>query len=236
VSSSAHVTLVPWLAGWDYERLDPEVRKGFEVALHTGTAVGLAIGLREYGGSVRQTAIALAPAVVVGLALGDTIERRLGTPATIAAGLIAGALVMLAADRAPQERDAADVDDRDAAALGVAQAVALFPGVSRSGATLATGRLLRFRRPAAAALSRRLMVPVLFGATVFKGFKLARRGLEPELRAPFAAGAATSLLSTLAVLPVARGRLDSVPPGPVAAYRIGLAALVIRRVRQNRRS
>src|SRR5215218_2752921 len=89
VSSSGHVALVPWLAGWPYARLDPELRKAFEVALHAGTAAALLVALRaEVGQAVTRfdarTAALIAgsfvPPAAVGLAFERPIERRLGGP------------------------------------------------------------------------------------------------------------------------------------------------------------
>ncbi|HEX2097280.1 MAG TPA: undecaprenyl-diphosphate phosphatase, partial [Solirubrobacterales bacterium] len=99
VSSSAHIVLLPWLAGWSWEELDPEVRKSFEVALHAGTAAALLIGQRreivdELRSFDRHRALLLAlsflPAAVVGYAFERQIERRLGGPRSTAAGLLAG--------------------------------------------------------------------------------------------------------------------------------------------------
>ena len=137
-------------ARWDYVELDDELRKSFEVALHAGTAAALLITLRDEVDEAvrgleprRLTLIALsfAPPAIVGYTLERPIERHLGTPATIAAGLIAGAVVMAWADRAPQTRGHEEAGALDALWLGVAQACALIPGVSRNGATLAAARL-----------------------------------------------------------------------------------------------
>lgn len=128
---------MPWLLGWDYYRLDDESRKCFEVALHAGTAAALLIARREEAGdatapvSVRRLArvgLSLAPAALAGYALEGTIERHLGTPPTIAAGLASGAVAMALADRAPQTRSARDARPADAIWLGVAQACALYRG------------------------------------------------------------------------------------------------------------
>src|SRR4051794_28431823 len=100
VSSSGHLTLVPWLARREFPGGDAELRKSFEVALHAGPAAALLVALRgEVGEAARGLdrrrivliAGSFAPPAVVGLALERPIERRLGTPATIAAGLLVGA-------------------------------------------------------------------------------------------------------------------------------------------------
>ncbi|MDP9344354.1 MAG: cyclase family protein, partial [Actinomycetota bacterium] len=142
VSSSAHTTLVPWLLGWPYEELDGELRKAFEVSLHAGTAAALLIGLRDEvqtaaKGMDRRRAVLIAgsfvPPAIAGLALERPIEQRLGTPTSIAWGLIAGAASLVAADlAAPRHRHRDDTTATDALALGLAQACALVPGVSRN--------------------------------------------------------------------------------------------------------
>ena len=107
VSSSAHTELVPWLARWPYVDLDPELRKAFEVALHAGTAAALLIGLRDEvaaaaRGLDRRRAMLIlgsfVPPAFVGYRWSARSSERLGTPATIAAGLLAGSLAMAAAD------------------------------------------------------------------------------------------------------------------------------------------
>jgi undecaprenyl-diphosphatase len=143
ISSSAHVALVPWLLGWDYGELEPEQRKEFEVALHAGTAAALLIMLRGevsdafrngWPRSLALLGVASAPAALAGYGLERQIEGRLGTPATIAAGLLGGGIALAWADRAPETRTSGDAGVADALWLGVAQACALVPGVSRSGA------------------------------------------------------------------------------------------------------
>lgn len=238
VSSSGHTTLVPWLLGWPYPRLDPELRKAFEIALHAGTAVGLLVALREEvaeaaRGLDRRRALLLAgsfaPPAIVGLALERPIERRLGSPATIAAGLLAGGVLMALADAlAPRVRGREDAGAADALLLGVAQASALMPGVSRGGMTLAAMRARRFRRADASALSRHVALPVIVGASALKGVRLARRGMPRGARAPFALGALAAYGSTLAaarLVPVERVG----PLWPYAAYRAALAVTVWRR-------
>ena len=113
VSSSAHTALLPWLAGWRYAELDPELRKSFEVALHAGAGLALAIdmrgelleeALRSTARRAATIACSLAPPAIAGYALRRSIERRLGGPRSIAAGLIAGAVAMALADAAARAR------------------------------------------------------------------------------------------------------------------------------------
>jgi undecaprenyl-diphosphatase len=239
VSSSAHITIVPWLLGRDLRDLDDELRKSFEVALHAGTAAALMIALR---GEVREAvggldarrlgllAASFLPPAVVGYTLERPIEQRLGTPGTIAAGLIGGGLVMALADRCPQRRGHAEAGVRDGLWLGVAQACSLVPGVSRNGATLAAARLRRFTRADANRLSRHAALPVIAGATALKGVRLARRGVAPDAAVPLLAGAGAAFTSTLAsrwlIGQVERNRSLA----PYAGYRVALAGLVIARL------
>ncbi|HEY2440927.1 MAG TPA: undecaprenyl-diphosphate phosphatase [Solirubrobacteraceae bacterium] len=239
ISSSGHVALVPWLLRWDYADVDPELRKAFEVVLHAGTAAALLITLRhEVDDAVRDISpgmvwflgLSFAPPAIVGYTLERQIERHLGTPATIAGGLICGSIAMAWADRSPQIRRSTDAGALDALLLGVAQACALLPGVSRNGATLAAARMRRFTREDANRLSRHVALPVIAGATLLKTVRLIRRGLPPRSALPFALGATASFASTLGstwlIRQVERDRSLS----PYAAYRLALAALVLRRL------
>ena len=241
ISSSGHVALVSWLLGWGYDALDPELRKSFEVALHAGTAAALTITLRD---EVREAvrgldrrriallAATLAPPALAGLALERPIERRLGTPGTIAAGLAAGALAMVAADRAPQTRGHEHAGTADALWLGVAQACALFPGISRNGATLAAARFRRFTWPDANRLSRQAALPVIAGATVLKGLRLAQRGVDPGGGRAIAVGAIASFVSTLASTRMIRQVERNSSLLPYAAYRSALAGMILARLRR----
>jgi undecaprenyl-diphosphatase len=241
VSSSAHIVLVPWLVGWDWEEIDSEVRKSFEVALHAGAAAALLIGqrqtiaeeLREF--DARRAAVlvlSFLPAAVVGYTLERPIERRLGGPRATAFGLLAGAAAMLAADTRPQRRGRGDAAPADGLVLGIAQAAALAPGVSRNGVTLAAARWRGFSRDQANLLSRTIALPIIVGATALKGIRLGRRGVSPRLRRSMAIGVCASFASTLAsqrlIQLVERDRAL----WPYAAYRGALAAAVLIELRR----
>jgi undecaprenyl-diphosphatase len=244
ISSSGHIALIPWLLGWDYDRLDPELRKSFEVALHAGTAAALLITLRDEveeavsGLDMRRLwliALSFAPPAVVGYTLERPIESRLGTPATIAGGLIAGSIVMALADRRPQVRQHENAGATDALWLGVAQAAALIPGVSRNGATLAAARFRRFTREDANRLSRHAALPVIAGATLLKGVRLKRRGLPPATAVPFAAGAFASFASTLGSTWLIRQVERDRSLLPYACYRTALGIVSLRKRWRQRR-
>jgi undecaprenyl-diphosphatase len=234
ISSSGHVSLVPWLAGWRYCALDAELRKAFEVALHAGTAAALLIGLRaEVGETLRELiALSFLPAGALAFLLERPIERRLGTPGTVAAGLAIGSVAMAWADRSPQGREREDAGRADALALGLAQACALVPGVSRNGATLAAARRRGFTREDANTLSRHAALPLIGAATALKGARLWRRGLPRGLRTAFALGTGASFLSTLASTWLIRQVERDRSLAPYAAYRLVLAGLVVRRLRR----
>src|SRR4051812_29431819 len=244
ISSSGHVTLIPWLAGWEYGELDPELRKAFEVALHAGTAAALIIALRAEVSeaatdfTARRAALVVGsfiPPAIVGYTLERPIERRLGTPGTIAVGLLLGSVAMAAADRwGPTGRRREDAGWGDALALGLAQAASLVPGISRNGATLAAARWRGFDREDANALSRHVALPIIVGASVLKGVRLARRGLPPGARGAFAAGIGAAFASTLASTWLIRQVERDRSLAPYAAYRVALAAIVFRRLYASR--
>ncbi|MBO0769204.1 MAG: hypothetical protein J2O48_11030, partial [Solirubrobacterales bacterium] len=128
VSSSGHLTVVPFLAGWEYSRLDPDLRKSFEVALHAGTAAALLLGLRaEVADALGQAsprtlgllALSFLPPAAVGY-LGETeIEAKLGSAGSVALGLIVGGLALAWADSvSAQARGFEDATAADALWLG----------------------------------------------------------------------------------------------------------------------
>jgi len=243
ISSSAHTALIPWLAGWPYAELDGELRKSFEVALHAGAGCALALVgrrqlARQLGGLDRRRAsvlaLSLAPAAIAGYALQRPIERRLGGPRSIAAGLIAGGVAMALVDTSPRRgaRHREDAGPRDGLALGLAQAAALIPGVSRNGATLTAARARGFDRPGAHALSWSVALPVILGASALQARRLRGRGAPRHLPAMWVGGV-TAFLSTLASSRIVRGRgCAERPLLPYAVYRCLLAVLAIRRLRR----
>lgn len=244
VSSSAHLTLIPWLVGWDEDGRDPELQKSFEVSLHAGAAAALLIGqrrviaeeLRSFDARKASVlALSFLPPAVCGLAFERPIERRLGGPLSTAIGLLAGAAAMVAADRRPQLRDRGRATAADGLALGLAQAAALAPGISRNGATLTAARWRGFTRQHSNLLSRTVALPVIVGAAILKGVRLRRRGLPEEQRSPFAAGTATSFASTLASQELIRLVERDSALWPYAAYRAGLAGMVLGRIWRRRR-
>jgi undecaprenyl-diphosphatase len=248
ISSSGHTTLVPWLAGWSYGELDGELRKAFEVALHAGAGIALAIDMR---GELREQltstsprralllALSVAPAALAGFALRRPIERYLGGPRSVAAGLALGGVAMAFADtrRSAEGRTSAEATPLDGLALGIAQATALIPGVSRNGATLMAARARGFDRPGAQALSWEVALPVILAATTLKGGRLLRgHRIAPDARRALAAGGVSAFASTLLSARVLRrGAHAQRSLLPFSLYRCLLAGAVVIRLRRGER-
>ena len=243
VSSSGHLVLVPALLGWPYAQLRADVRKTFEVALHTGAGLALLWLLREDARAAAKdplgTALLTAPAAAVALAFEDKIERQASKPAIAAAAQVASSCALAAANahskggvRPPSQVKLTGVKGVrppywvSGFLVGLSQACALVPGVSRNGATLTAALALGLDREAATRLSWRAGLPIIGGATLLKLVRLRQRGLDRELRAPFAAGAAAALASTLLASPLLRVRRY----GVIAAYRVALGAFALHRL------
>jgi undecaprenyl-diphosphatase len=252
ISSSGHLILVPWLFGWK-ELTGPEnadFNKTFDVALHVGTIAATLLYFRKdlfrfavaAVASVRQRAItttdqrmawllllSAVPGAIVGAGLEGFINEHLGQIWLIAVMLIVFGLVLLVADRLPSNLNEGDYGPRQALIMGLAQAAALSPGVSRSGITITAGRFLGFDRNAAARLSFLMSMPITGGAALYKGAELAVDGLPPGMAPAFfwgiVASAVTGLAAVWLVLTVVRTRSFR----PFVAYRVaaGLAVLAL---------
>jgi undecaprenyl-diphosphatase len=246
VSSSAHALLVGYLSGWRYEQLEGSRRKSFELALHAGTASALALVYRkQVVGTLRglrprrlgTLMLAVAPPAFAGYLLEDQIERRLSRPVPTAAGLLAGALGMAVADRRGQRaRSAEQAGHADALMLGLAQALALAPGVSRNGATLTVARARGFDSESAQRLSWQVGAPVILGASLLRGLRLARGRAPVQDRQAIVVGFTGAFLSSW----LASRLIAPVRPKrsllPYSLYRAVLAALVLVESSRRRRS
>lgn len=245
ISSSAHLAMLPGLLGWDPDELDPELRKSFEVALHGGAALALLITrrgeirteIREF--DLRRASVLLLsflPAAAFGYRFERIIESKFGGPRATAAGLMLGGMAMALADRKPQERGRGEADWKDGLALGVAQAAALVPGVSRNGATLTAARMRRFSRDQANLLSRTVALPVILGAVTLKGVRLGRRGISRRQARWLAIGTATSFVSTMAATDLIRMVERDRALAPYAIYRAAFGLLILARLAADSRS
>jgi undecaprenyl-diphosphatase len=251
VSSSGHLILGPWLLGWDGLRTDTDLNKTFDVALHLGTFVGAAgyfapdlARLAKAGiASIRRRQVKTTdermawlllvsslPGALVGASLENVIEDHLGEEWLIAVVLIVFGLILAAADRLPGKRTADEFGLRDAATMGVLQAMALSPGVSRSGVTITGARWLGFQRDAAARLSFLMSLPIIGGAALYKGVKvIAEGGLPAGTESAFLAGMITSAVTGgLAVWGTLRYvRNHSFAPFVVYRVLVGAAVLAL---------
>jgi undecaprenyl-diphosphatase len=245
VSSSGHLVLLPAMLGWPYQQLDAEIRKSFEVALHAGGAAALLIGLRkevvEYLRSFRlhnlaTLTLSFAPAALIAFRFERPIERRLSEPRPVALALLGGSIAMAVADGRPERRGRDDASLADAIVIGIAQAFALAPGVSRNGATLAAARWRGFRRADANVISRQIALPVIVGASVLKGARLATRERPPGIGAGMAAGGAAAFSSTLVSMRLIAMLERSRSLLPYVAYRTALGAGALYALRRRERA
>ena len=249
ISSSGHLILVPWAAGWRYLEENPDFNKTFDVALHLGTLVAVILYFRRDVGRliaawvrsvVRRrivtqdervawyVAIATVPAAIAGAAGENFIERRLGDPWQIAIALAVFAVILWLSDRLAARREIPEIGYRGGLFAGLAQCIALLPGVSRSGITITAARFLRLDRDSAARFSFLLLIPVVFGASVLKGVKdVLLEGLPAGSAGPFIVGmiaaAVVGLLAIWSLLGYVRRHTYSV----FVVYRLVLAAVVL---------
>jgi undecaprenyl-diphosphatase len=222
ISSSGHLLLVPWLFNWHFLLENPDLNKTFDVALHLGTFVAVVLYFwREIGRLIRAWVrsisrrslaepeaklawlliVSTIPAALVGVALEDFITNTLGKPWMIAVAMIVFAGLMYLIDHVARlDRDLEAITWVDAVLIGIAQALALLPGVSRSGITMMTGLLLRLDRESAARYSFLLSIPVIGGAAAFKGLEVAKNGLPAGTTTPFAVGMLSAALSGIAAI------------------------------------
>ncbi len=237
ISSSAHLALAHWLFGWG----DPSQDVPFDVALHLGTLLAVLLYFRRdwvelARGSVsgllerRATpelarlgilALASIPAAVLGLLFKERFEALHDWPPVIAATLAGVGLLLFAIDRrAPGTGE--EPGAGRGFLIGVAQALSLVPGVSRSGITMVAGLALGLSRPAAARFSFLLSTPAILGAVLLHAEEIAK-GPPAVLLAGMAAAAVSGYLAIdLLLRYVSRNGF-----APFAVYRIALAAVVL---------
>ena len=248
ISSSGHLILVPWGAEWTYLEENDRFNQTFDVALHLGTLVAVAAyfwrdivrlvraWLRTLGRRRIETPderiawfvlVATIPAGVAGLLGEDLIADHLGEPWQILILLAAGALLLAWADRFPQEKAMGDLGLGHAVAMGFAQALALAPGVSRSGITITAGRLMGLDRDGAARFSFLLLLPTVLGAVVLKGVGDVLLGDLPDgWEGPFLVGTLAALGSGLLAIDWLLGYVRRHTYDVFVWYRLVVAALV----------
>jgi undecaprenyl-diphosphatase len=240
ISSSAHLLLLRGVFGWGEEPFGLV----FDVATHLGTVAAVMVYFRQdllemvravprawsddpSARLVRLIVLGTVPVVLVGLFFGDYIEEHLRRPVVTVGTLTIGAIGLLIVERlGPRRRDVSSLTAGDALAFGVGQAVALVPGMSRSGSTITLGMLCGVRRDAAARFSFLLGIPAVLAAAGREALELRHLTITTELYLIFVAGIVTSgIVGYLAVRFLLRflvtNRLDV-----FAYYRLALAAVV----------
>ncbi len=216
ISSSGHLILVPWLQDYTFLEDNESFHKTFDVALHIGTLVGVVAYFRAELGRMLHgwtrtlrtrsiqtiderlawiVVIATIPAVIVG-GLGESwIDDHLGEPWLIAINLILFGLLLGVADRQPQDEDLGEISMKQGLILGIAQALALSPGTSRSGITITAARFMGIDRDGAARISFLMLVPVTAGAVVVKAYGAITDGLPDGVIGPIIVGIIASAVS-----------------------------------------
>jgi undecaprenyl-diphosphatase len=249
ISSSGHLILVPWLANWHYLESHPDFNKTFDVALHLGTLVAVIVyfwaDVVRYVGawfaSVARRSVtnddqrvawwifaATIPTAIAGAAGEDTIENRLGQPYQIAIFLAVFGLLLWLADRQPEERRIDQLGFRTAFLVGVSQILALMPGVSRSGITITTGRFARLDRDAAARFAFLLLIPIVFGAVLYKGVKhVVLNPLPAGSVGPFVVGTLAAAAIGLIAIDLLLGYVRRHDYSAFVVYRLLVAAGIL---------
>jgi len=245
ISSSAHLTVVPTLMGWK----DPGL--GFDVALHAGTlaailiyffrdwvqliANGLGFSYRGHRPDENSRSllwflvIATIPAGLAGLKFQKYAETAWRSFYVIAAAEIVLGLLMFVADRVGREKDGFNqMNLFDAIAIGVAQAFAIIPGVSRSGVTITAARFLHFDREASARFSFLLSAPIIGAAAAKDALDLYKEGgVPPGMQMPYLVGILVSGFVGMLVIAFFLKYLRHHSLNLFVGYRVGFGIIVI---------
>jgi undecaprenyl-diphosphatase len=248
ISSSGHLILVPFMAGWT----DPFITSlAFSVMLHVGTLLALLVFFRADWvrlvpagfATIRDRSFradpdrrlawilvaATIPAALAGFLLNDPIEKAIREPGLVALTLVIGAAVLWLADRwGGRTKGVEDVTFPVAIAIGAAQALALIPGVSRSGISISASRLAGLDREAAARFSFLLATPITAGAAIFEFRKLAsgETGLDVSI-GPLVVGMLAAFVTGIAAIGFLLRYLRTRSLTIFVVYRLVLAAVVI---------
>lgn len=245
ISSSAHLVIIPEILGWPY------LGKAFDVALHFGTLMAIFVFFKEdvftllrgtrnlfmatpdedpaEARLVKLLIVGCIPAGVIGVAFEDLIEEKLGGLFFVAAMLIVWGILLELADKkgADHARTMDELTFRDAILIGCAQAMALMPGTSRSGSTITAALFLGFSRQEAARFSFLLSLPVVAGASILKGIKLASDPSTVEILWPLLVGIFVSAVSGFLCIKFFMKYLKQNSFRPFVIYRIVLGLFLI---------
>lgn len=248
VSSSGHLIVVPYLLGWN----DPFIDSlAFSVMLHIATLLALLLYFRADWlrlipaglAAIRDRSlrndpdrrlawllvVATIPAVIAGIALNDLIENAFREPRLVAITLVIGAVILWLADRTGRHEKGMDgVTFSVAAGIGVTQALALVPGISRSGISISAGLFAGLNRETAARFAFLMATPITAGAGIWELKKVVtgEAGVDLPL-VPLFAGMLTALVAGIAAIAVMLRYLRNHGTGIFVAYRLVLAAVVV---------
>lgn len=250
ISSSGHLIIVPWLFGWDEVSADEQFKHTFDVATNIGTLAAVIAYfwrdllrlLQSWLHTLRRRTIethdekiawlvvvASVPAAVSG-AIGEKfLEETFGQPWQIAIFMIGFGLLLGIADRRPAEQHIEDLTMKHALGVGLAQALALMPGVSRSGITITAGRFLGLGRDAAARFSFLIYSPIVLGAVLYKAAKLPGEPLPSGWETTFLLGILGAGISGFAAIwgLLAYVRHHSYRPFVIYRVAIGVGILIL---------
>jgi undecaprenyl-diphosphatase len=253
ISSTAHLVLVPWLLGWKAHSLtfDVALHAGTLVAVlayfwqywleMANLGLGLNWGAAAEAGEHSARAdleqnprllwymmVATIPGGLAGWKFERAAEEQLRSPMLIGTALIVMGLVMWAGDwLGKRDRDLGQVGLLDSFLVGVAQALAIIPGVSRSGVTMTAGLFLRMKRATAARFSFLLSTPLIAGAALKKALEIHHTGLPPDMRLPFLCGALVSALVGYLVIAVLIRYLERHTFKVFVVYRVVVGVIVL---------
>jgi undecaprenyl-diphosphatase len=249
ISSSGHLILVPWLFDWTYLEENDAFNQTFDVSLHLGTCIAVGayfwqdvvVLVRAWLGTLRRRRVSTAserlawavvvgtiPAAIVGFALEDPIAEHLGEPWQIAIFLAAFGLLLGLADRRPGPDGLPGVTVRTGLWVGLAQCLALMPGVSRSGITITASRFLGLDRDASARFSFLLLLPITFGAVLLKGLTdVVLADLPSGSSGPFLVGVLASLGTGLVAILVLLDYVRRHTYDAFVVYRLVIAAAIL---------
>ena len=248
VSSSGHLIVVPFLLGWDDAFL---TSLAFSVMLHMGTLVALLVYFRSdwmrlvpaglaairdrsfHADDDRRLAwllvIATIPAALAGFLLGDLIETSFRQVGLVALTLVLGGVLLLVADRfGASSRGIPDITPPIALVIGIGQALALVPGLSRSGVTISAARMVGLDRESAARFAFLMATPITAGAGLYEVVRLVRQGgIGDASVAPLLVGMVAAMLSGLAAIHFMLGFLRRQSLDVFVLYRFVIAAVVL---------
>ncbi|HET7830602.1 MAG TPA: undecaprenyl-diphosphatase UppP [Candidatus Limnocylindrales bacterium] len=247
ISSSGHLLLVPYLFGWD----DPFIESlAFSVVLHGGTLLALLVYFRDDWrrlipaglAAIRDRsfrddpdrrlawliAIATVPAVIAALLFNDLIEETIRQAWLVAITLVIGGVILWLADRfGPRTHHLEGLTFRGATGIGVAQALALVPGVSRSGISMSAALFAGLDRADAARFSFLLATPITAMAVVYEGFKLVRGEVVGAEPLTLLVGVVAAFVSGILAIAILLRYLRSNSFTIFVVYRFVLAAIVL---------